>query len=141
MEPLKVHASLGLAADPRSAGRARRFISEFCNAADLGEDLCATASLLVSELVANAVMHGGSRAVLDAQMPDGSLRVAVTDDNPNLPRVGDSPDLTAENGRGLILVSALADRWGVEQVPSGGKAVWFELDDEPTADRRRHNDS
>ena len=95
--------------------------------------MCATASLLVSELVANAVLHGGSQAELDAQMPEGRLRVAVTDDNPNLPKVGDSPDFTAETGRGLILVSALADRWGVERAPSGGKAVWFELDvEEPT---------
>ena len=128
MEPLQVHASIGLAADARSASQARRFITEFCNAAGLDEDLCATAALLVSELVANAVLHGGSHAELDARTPGGRLRVAVTDKNPKLPRTGLSPDLTAENGRGLILVSTLADRWGVEQTPSGGKAVWFELD-------------
>jgi anti-sigma regulatory factor (Ser/Thr protein kinase) len=85
-------------------------------------------------LVANAVVHGGSQAELDAQMPGGALRVAVTDDNADLPRIGDSPDLTAEDGRGLILVSTLADRRGVERTPSGGKAVWFELDIEQPTD-------
>jgi hypothetical protein len=42
------------------------------------------------------------------------LRVAVRDDNPALPVVGHHPDLTAESGRGLLLVSTLADDWGVE---------------------------
>jgi hypothetical protein len=55
------------------------------------------------------------------------LRVAVRDDNPALPVVGHHPDLTAESGRGLLLVSTLADDWGVESTESGGKAVWFEL--------------
>jgi hypothetical protein len=42
MEPLEVRASLGLAPEPSSARLARRFISDFCNAADLGEDVCQT---------------------------------------------------------------------------------------------------
>lgn len=121
-------ATLGLAPEPQSARLARRFISDFCNAASLGEDLCQTASLLTSELVSNAVKYGGSYALLEANMPGGVLRVAIQDENPDLPSVGEAPDLTAEGGRGILLVSTLADRWGVERAPGGGKAVWFELD-------------
>jgi anti-sigma regulatory factor (Ser/Thr protein kinase) len=128
MSELDVRASLGLAPDPSSARLARRFISDFCNAANLGEEVCQTASLLTSELVTNAVKYGGTRAVLEARMPGGALRVSISDSNPELPAVGQSPDLTAEGGRGVLLVSALATRWGVEALPSGGKAVCFELD-------------
>lgn len=128
MEPLEVRASLGLAPAPASARLARRFIADFCNAARLGEDLCATASLLTSELVTNAVKYGGSHALLEAHMPGGALRIVVLDANPDLPSVGEAPDLTAEGGRGVLLVSALADRWGVERTGGGGKSVWFELD-------------
>ena len=131
MKHLDVRVSLGVPRDPTSARRARRFISDFCNAADLGEEVCQLAALLVSELVTNAVRYGGSRAVLEAHLPGGCLRVSVADDNPDLPVVGSQPDLTAESGRGVMLVSTLASRWGVERLESGGKAVWFELELEP----------
>lgn len=125
---LGLRASLGIRSDPSSARLARRFIADFCSAARLGEDVCQVAALLTSELVTNAIRYGGSRAVLEAQMPGGVLRVTVADENPDLPEVGDAPPLTAEGGRGVLLVSTLAARWGVEKLPTGGKAVWFELD-------------
>lgn len=78
--------------------------------------------------MSNAVKYGGSYALLEANMPGGVLRVAIQDENPDLPSVGEAPDLTAEGGRGILLVSTLADRWGIERAPGGGKAVWFELD-------------
>jgi anti-sigma regulatory factor (Ser/Thr protein kinase) len=127
-EPVEVRASLTLSAVPQSAGAARRFIADICNAAQLGEDDCSLAALLTSELVTNAIRHGGSRAVIDAHAPGGVLRVSVRDDNPALPVVGLRPDLTAESGRGLHLVEALATRWGVEESGNDGKAVWFEID-------------
>lgn len=125
---LEVHASLGLTAGPRSAGTARRFITDFCIAADLDEDVRHKAALLTSELVTNAIRYGGSHALLEARMPSGSLRIAVHDANPGLPVLGTAPDLTAEGGRGVQLLTTLADRWGVEATASGGKAVWLELD-------------
>jgi anti-sigma regulatory factor (Ser/Thr protein kinase) len=132
-DPVEVRASVVLGAVPQSAATARTFITDICNAAQLGEHVCATAALLVSELVTNAIRYGGSRAVLEATAPGGLLRVAVRDDNPDLPVVGHHPDLTAEGGRGLLLVSTLADDWGVES-SDGGKAVWFELALDPAAD-------
>lgn len=126
-DPVEIRATLTLDAVPQSAATARRFITEICNAGEFGEDTCATAALLTSELVTNAIRYGGSRALLEAAAPGGVLRVSVRDDNPALPVVGKHPSLTAESGRGLQLVSALADDWGVEALPGGGKAVWFEL--------------
>lgn len=128
IEPVELRASVVLRAVPQSAAAARRFISNMCSAADLDEDTCALASLLTSELVTNAVRYGGSLAVIEAHAPGGTLRVSVRDDNPDLPVIGDRPEFTKEGGRGLQVVDALASRWGVETVPGGGKAVWFEID-------------
>lgn len=126
-DDLDVSASLRLARIPESARMARRFVTQFCQASDLSEDACHTAALLTSELVTNAVRYGGSRATLVARRPGGVLRIAVEDDSPELPEEGLSPPFSAESGRGIMLVSALASRWGVESRP-GGKSVWFELD-------------
>ncbi|MGA5554892.1 ATP-binding protein [Streptomyces lavendulocolor] len=58
----------------------------------------------------------------------GVLRVEVTDTRADdLPRRRSSaPD--AESGRGLLLVEALADRWGAGAGPAPQKTVWAELD-------------
>lgn len=126
-DDVDVRATIGLPASPESPRHARRFVSDFCRAADLDDEVCQTAALLVSELVTNAVVHGRSRATLTAERPPGLLRLAVEDSNPTLPAVGDAPPLDRESGRGLQIVAALATRWGIERTADGGKAVWFEL--------------
>lgn len=99
---------------------------DFCAAVRLPDELAHTGALLVSELVTNAILHGRSSATVELHRPAETLRVAVRDDNPELPSVGEHPALGAEAGRGLQIVSVLARRWGVEPC-DGGKAVWFEL--------------
>ena len=75
-------------------------------------------------------MHARSRArVLVVTAGDrDSVRIEVHDDAFEPPRMG-SFDPDATSGRGLALVDAMADRWGVE--PDGpaqrGKRIWFEL--------------
>lgn len=123
---LDVEAVLRLPPSPSAARRARKFISDFCNAAELPRNVCGDAALLVSELVTNAVIHGRTSATVEVHRPADTLRVTVRDDNPALPAVGDSPDLNAESGRGLLIVSKTARRWGIE-AGDGGKAIWFEL--------------
>jgi anti-sigma regulatory factor (Ser/Thr protein kinase) len=88
------------------------------------------AELLVSELVTNAVVHAHSRArvVIVTGGDRTDVRIEVHDDAREPPHIGGfDPD--ALSGRGLALVDAMSDRWGVE--PSGptapGKRVWFEL--------------
>ncbi|MFE8950187.1 ATP-binding protein [Streptomyces sp. NPDC003233] len=85
----------------------------------------ADVSLCVSELATNALTHGvpPGRGFLLRLRYDGALvRVEVHDSGTGVPEVVDDPD---EGGRGLLLVSALADKWGVaERCP--GKVVWCE---------------
>jgi anti-sigma regulatory factor (Ser/Thr protein kinase) len=96
--------------------------------ADLGEELHATAILLISELVTNSVTHsnvtGGVIEIMACITPR-SVRVEVSDD-------GDGFDLMpiphgdSDSGRGLELVQEVADRWGR---PTGMRTcIWFELD-------------
>lgn len=128
---LDAEAELRLPPSPLAASRARKFISDFCAAAELPEKTCRDAALLVSELVTNAVIHGRTTATVEVHRPADTLRVTVRDDNPQLPAVGERPDLDAqtldaESGRGLLIVSKTASRWGIE-AGEGGKAIWFEL--------------
>lgn len=85
------------------------------------------AALLVTELVANVVDHvgGATSLTLELVVSDGWLRVAVVDSSATRPEMGDR-DRDSIRGRGLLLVQAIADRWGTEE-HRGGKRVWFEL--------------
>lgn len=85
--------------------------------------LSETVQLLVSELVTNAVRHGAGEIGLRL-IKTASLLCEVRDDGYDLP-VLRRADVTAENGRGLQLVTALAERWGAQRTPTG-KVVWFE---------------
>ncbi len=116
---------LPLPATPRSVGQARRFVRTVL--AEVGREAWTdSAALAVSELVTNAVLHAHTEVELTVGTGPACVRIEVRDDNPALPVVGNHPDLTAESGRGLLLVSTLADDWGVEST-GDGKAVWFEL--------------
>ena len=103
-------------------------------------DLEETAVLLVSELVTNVVLHAEpfpAFMVLRLEIADGCLRIAVRDADPNGPRPR-TPDRLDESGFGMMLVDALADRWGVRQTPPG-KAVWVELKAQPDGEVRIGN--
>ncbi|MFF5895248.1 ATP-binding protein [Streptomyces argenteolus] len=91
-----------------------------------------TAAQIVAELAANAVLHGrvpGRDFRLGlAVHQDGPLRIEVTDAlGDRLPHTV-TPDPRTETGRGLLIVEALADRWGVAPGPFPRKTVWAELD-------------
>ncbi|MET8700205.1 ATP-binding protein [Kitasatospora sp. NPDC004723] len=91
-------------------------------------ELADTAELLTSELVTNALQHTGQGAVFDAVLTgDQRLRIEVQDGTARLPGRRRDPDAEyATSGRGLLLVEALADSWGV-QLRGDGKVTWFEL--------------
>ncbi|MFE5592566.1 ATP-binding protein [Streptomyces sp. NPDC056549] len=84
------------------------------------------AELLTSELVTNALVHTEHGAVVTATVVPEQLRVEVRDFVPGLERPRVPPADDGTNGRGLVLVQALADSWGVED-HEVGKVVWFEL--------------
>ncbi len=85
----------------------------------------AEAQLLTSELVTNALRYGGPPLHVSLGCDGNSVRVTVADGTPDGPRLKD-PGPEAESGRGMILVEALATRWGVEAYDVG-KGVWFEF--------------
>lgn len=87
------------------------------------------AVLLVSELVTNGVLHAGTPVGVAAGYDGDTLAVAVTDGAPGGITGGPWPERHprgAPSGRGLRIVDALADAWGVS-VHDQGKTVWFEL--------------
>jgi anti-sigma regulatory factor (Ser/Thr protein kinase) len=95
------------------------------------EDTRDTAALLTTELVSNAIRHTRDELGITVRLSGGRLRVGVSDSShrrPQLVQVGTRDT----SGRGLHLVDALAERWGVEPDARGlGKTVWFELPAEP----------
>lgn len=106
-----------------------------------GSDPSDTVAHLVAELAANAVQHGQVQGrdfrLHLAVTVDGTLRIEVTDAGVDrLPCVSGVPGVSgsdesacgeAESGRGLLLVDALAERWGCDTSDSVSKTVWAEI--------------
>ncbi|MFG2479065.1 ATP-binding protein [Streptomyces fagopyri] len=86
---------------------------------------------IVAELAANAVTHGrvpGRDFRLTLHVVGDTLRIEVSDTrNDRFPRVLPDTAPDAECGRGLVLVDALADRWGTAPGPPPRKTVWAEV--------------
>ncbi len=114
--------SVWLDADPVSAGVARKFVAELLSAY-MGPGGVEVVVLLTSEVVANAVVHAGTSVELVVRSMHGDVQIDVSDGATQMPEVLD-PALGSVSGRGLQLVMALAQAWGVIPTP-GGKTVWF----------------
>lgn len=110
---------------PGAARLARATAKVACRAWSVSS-ACEVVTLAVSELVGNAVRHGGSgRLTLRLSMTPRRLRLEVVDSGPGTPVVR-TPPVDAESGRGLWLISELSTRWGVEPEPPG-KRIWVEV--------------
>ncbi|GGV00282.1 hypothetical protein GCM10010495_08850 [Kitasatospora herbaricolor] len=116
-------ATWDLTVDTAEVRRARTLVREQLAAWHL-EALSDTTELLVSELVTNAVRVARDRVRLQLIRVD-KLLVEVSDDNHNLPSL-EPAEALGETGRGLHLVTKLAERWGSAR-KAVGKVVWFEL--------------
>ena len=127
-EPAPGTLRLSLPTEPTSAATARAAVRALLSGAALETD---AAELLVSELVANAVRYAAtSNVLLRATLEGGLLHVEVQDGSSLLPAPAAQPAWDSESGRGLLLVEAIADSWGVDPV-GGGKRLWFELRPDP----------
>lgn len=119
-------AQIDLPPTTSSVPAARHLLLEILRAWDAPHDRD-DAALLVTELVANVVDHvqGEASLTLETTYSDGWLRISVADGSSVRPVVRELAH-SHPRGRGLMLVKAIADRWGSED-HRGGKRVWFEL--------------
>lgn len=111
--------------------RARRWFRRFAGKY-LDPDAQATCTLMLSELVTNAVLHGqgeGAELVRAEWWRIGhTLRVAVHSAGERWDKVRPgNPGTGEEHGRGLLLVRTLADSWHAGPSPYGGAQVWFDM--------------
>ena len=83
------------------------------------------ASIVVSELATNAILHARSDFIVSMSSRDGSVRLAVRDASTELPLVR-APSQSTMSGRGLLLIGVLARRWGTE-ILGDGKVVWVDF--------------
>ena len=118
-----LRASADLTADRTSPRDARILLRDLMVEDD--EDTVATAELLVTELVTNAIMHTGSGPHVEVELSRDWVRVSVEDADP-APPVRRQPGPTSTGGRGIVILEELSNHWGV-QPTEVGKAVWFEL--------------
>ncbi|MFD6533238.1 ATP-binding protein [Streptomyces sp. NPDC060184] len=123
-------------ATPRGARLSRRLVSLRLHewGHPWASDTNDTLSLIAAELTANAVRHGrvpGRDFHVRLTEAGGTLRIEVTDiRGERCPSPGDprEPACDEESGRGLLLVSRLAGRWGVlPRTGAPGKTVWAEV--------------
>jgi anti-sigma regulatory factor (Ser/Thr protein kinase) len=108
---------------PAAARAARVFVAEHAGALD--RDTAYAAAICASELVTNGVLHARTPIVLGVTLGAQRLMITVADrstDHPHTP----PPDDDRPSGRGIVLVDALADQWGVYD-QTEGKTVWFTL--------------
>jgi serine phosphatase RsbU (regulator of sigma subunit) len=117
------HVTWKLASELTSARRARMLVRRRLRRWGLAE-LIPTAELLASELVTNAVRYAQGSIALRL-VREGGLVCEVLDDSAALPRLRHAGD-EDERGRGLQVVSQLAQHWGARRTLSG-KVVWCEL--------------
>ncbi len=109
---------------PASVAAARRFVDGLLSGSD--PELCERAVLIVSELATNALRHVGSAFTVELDAGSASTYLAVADESPVPPRPR-TPEPTETGGRGMQIVDAVADDWGVD-ARAAGKIVWCRLD-------------
>jgi anti-sigma regulatory factor (Ser/Thr protein kinase) len=115
---------------PNAASRARRLVREELSGR-VPDAVLPDVALLVTELVANGVRHGGAHAGTELHVRfeggQGALHVEVQNPDGTSGAVGPRPpDLEGGGGLGLHIVEHVASRWGVRE--GARTVVWFELD-------------
>ncbi len=138
---MPLSSELPLASSPRAAADARRWVRDICVRLQR-DDLVECASLGVSELVANAILHATGPYTVRVRGTASHPRIEVLDSStsppvPPVPVPGDDLDLLLTFGRGLTMVAQCSLAWGAT-IEAAGKIVWFEpaprMTDDPVAE-------
>ncbi|WP_369377703.1 ATP-binding protein [Streptomyces sp. cg36] len=127
-------SSMAVPYGPAGVGKARHRMREQLLGSGVSEPVVDDAVLVLSELLSNACRHG--RPLGPADMGDGDVRAAwridkagrltveVTDGGGPTRPIPATPSVTARGGRGLNIISALAQDWGVRDSAAGEVTVW-----------------
>jgi CheY-like chemotaxis protein len=121
---LTAPAHEGFSADPQSVSAARRFVAGTLADWELSE-LADTITLLLSELVTNAIIHAEAAPDVTVRLLRDRVHVEVADGRSRTVDAQETSE-TDSTGRGLALVDALAADWGSVSV-ADGKVVWFDV--------------
>ncbi|MEU0360087.1 ATP-binding protein [Streptomyces cyaneofuscatus] len=121
------HCTVELQALPSRIGQVRRIISAQLRYWHL-DPLIDQAALGVTELLTNVHRHAqpDKSCTVDIELLLDRLTVSVHDHDPRVPTVNEA-DSFATSGRGLALIAAVSESWGVRPSGAAGKAVWFTL--------------
>jgi anti-sigma regulatory factor (Ser/Thr protein kinase) len=125
-----------------SPARARRFLSERAAAWSLPEPIGDQLALVGTELVTNAVLHAHTSLTLTVELLDDRVRISVRDGS-SAPAALRHYRQDALTGRGLGVIAAVSQAWGVEPARDG-KVIWAEFDLDggwsrpPTTNDQRH---
>lgn len=124
VEGARTEATKSFAGELPSLSGTRQFVAATLRSWNL-DRLVDDASIIISELATNAVLHASTDFVVAVSMAGDCIRLSVRDDSPVLPMIR-TPLPTTITGRGLILIAALAERWGTDP-KDDGKIVWVDL--------------
>jgi anti-sigma regulatory factor (Ser/Thr protein kinase) len=120
--PEDQRVSWSLPADPAAVRRARGLVRSQLSTWGL-EDLSYSTELLASELITNALRYAPGPIELRL-LKERTLICEVLDASAALPRLRHATD-DEENGRGILVISQFAQRWGTRRTATG-KVVWCE---------------
>lgn len=127
-------SSMAVPHGPAGVGKARHRMRDQLRRGGVSETVIDDAVLILSELLSNACKHG--RPLGDAMAGDGDVRAAwrvenggrltveVTDGGGPTRPAPSTPSVTARGGRGLNIITALANDWGVRDDTRGEVTVW-----------------
>ncbi|MHC0433775.1 ATP-binding protein [Streptomyces sp. O3] len=121
------HCTVELQALPSRIGQVRRIVSAQLRYWQL-DPLIDTAALGVTELLTNVHQHArpDKTCTVEIELLLERLTVSVHDHDPRLPELRDA-ESSATCGRGLAMVAAVSESWGVRPQGAAGKVVWFTL--------------
>ncbi|MER5766955.1 ATP-binding protein [Streptomyces sp. NPDC001985] len=132
-------SSMAVPHGPAGVGQARHRMREELRRSGVQDSVVDDAVLILSELLSNAYRHG--RPLGHVEVGDGDIRAAwrvdragrltveVTDGGGPTRPIPATPSVTARGGRGLNIISALAQEWGVRDSAAGEVTVWARVNE------------
>ncbi|MFI8824719.1 ATP-binding protein [Streptomyces sp. NPDC053431] len=130
------YCTVELQALPSRIGQVRRIVSAHLRHWQL-DALIDHATLGVTELLTNVHRHAqpDKMCTVEVELLLDRLTVSVRDNDPRIPDIAEPDDPDAEfatSGRGLAIIEAMSESWGVRPQGDAGKVVWFTLQAPPS---------